>query len=66
MTDRRVTVNAPVKSTQQGKPGLGFNNAASKWKVSPVPNGINELTSVIFDCEGKGTDFQKNVESIAT
>lgn len=66
MTDKKVTVNAPGRSAQQGKSGHAFNNATSKWKVPAVPNGISELAGVIFDCEGKGTDFQKNVESIGT
>ena len=66
MTDKKVNINAPAKGAQQGKYGQAFNSATSKWKASLVPNGISELEGVIFDCEGKGTDFQKNVESIST
>ena len=66
MIDKKVTLNAPAKGVQQGKYGQAFKGATSKWKASPVPNGISELAGVTFDCKGKGTDFQKNVETIGT
>ena len=66
MTDNKVTLNTPAKGAQQGKYRQTFNGATSKWKASPVPNGISELAGIIFDCEGKGTDFQKNVETIGS
>ena len=66
MTDKKDNVNAPAKSSQQEKSGQAFNSATSKWEASLVPNGIRDLEDVLFDCEVKGTDFQKNVETIST
>ena len=66
MTDKKVNINAPAKGAQQEKTGQDFNSATSKWKASLVPNGISELAGVIFDCEGRGTDFQNNVQTIST
>ena len=63
MTEKKGTASVAGKSSLARKAAY---IAANKYKGTLVPNGISDLSNVIFDDEGKGTDFQKNLEKIGT
>ena len=54
------------KSTPQGRSGKTRDAGGPISKGKALINGASELPNVIFDCDGKGTDFQKCLEQIGT
>ena len=62
------TVSGDLPKTSPVKSRRGGPTRAPRRdnKVALLPEGIEELKECVFDCEGRGTDFKRNCEALAT